>query len=59
MRVKKTIVLGVLMTAVLLISGCTQSAPRDLSDLEETAVVQTLTAMAPTLPPPTETPTPA
>ncbi len=58
MRVKKTIVLGVLMTAVLLISGCTQSAPRDLSDLEETAVVQTLTAMAPTLPPPTETPTP-
>ena len=38
MRVKKTIVLGVLMTAVLLISGCTQSAPRDLSDLEETAV---------------------
>ncbi|NMC16663.1 MAG: DUF3048 domain-containing protein [Chloroflexi bacterium] len=58
MRVKKTIFLGVLMTAVLLISGCTQSAPRDLSDLEETAVVQTLTAMAPTLPPPTETPTP-
>ena len=58
MRVKKTIVPGVLMTAVLLISGCTQSAPRDLSDLEETAVVQTLTAMAPTLPPPTETPTP-
>lgn len=58
MKAMKTIGLGVLITVVLLISACTQSAPRDLSDLEETAVVQTLTAMAPTLPPPTETPTP-
>ncbi|MEL7644918.1 MAG: DUF3048 domain-containing protein [Anaerolineaceae bacterium] len=58
MRAKKTIALGLLLSVVLLISGCTQGTPRELSDQEETAVVQTLTAMAPTLPPPTETPTP-
>jgi len=57
MKVKKLTFFRLLLAAVVLISGCTQPAPRELSDLEETAVVQTLTAMAPTLPPPTETPT--
>jgi len=50
---------GMLLAALLLLmTGCAQNTPRELSDMEETAVVQTLTAMAPTLPPPTETPTP-
>ncbi|HOE34267.1 MAG: DUF3048 domain-containing protein [Chloroflexi bacterium] len=59
MKNKRISFFGMLLAALLLLmTGCAQNTPRELSDMEETAVVQTLTAMAPTLPPPTETPTP-
>jgi len=58
MRTKTILVAGTLLIAALLIAGCTQNSQINLNDMEQTAVAQTLTAMAPTLPPPTETPAP-
>ena len=58
MRTKTILVAGTLLIAALLIAGCTQNSQINLNDMEQTAVAQTLTAMAPTLPPPTETPDP-
>lgn len=58
MRTKKILVAGTLLITALLIAGCTQNSQINLNDMEQTAVAQTLTAMAPTFPPATETPAP-
>jgi hypothetical protein len=52
MRVKKTIVLGVLMKRVLLISAAPKALPATFPTWEETAGVQTLNRDGTDLPPP-------